>query len=98
MGLGTRSGDITEINLDDPTRTVVMELEANNFEDKDLNPLQLNAMDNTGYVGEEGEKTPIANYACQWRSARSPSPGWWPRERLERRRRAKVQRRCCRRM
>ena len=62
MGLGTLSGDITEINLDDPTRTVVMELEANNFEDKDGNPLQLNAMDNTGYVGEEGEKTPIANY------------------------------------
>ena len=62
MGLGTLSGDITEINLDDPTRTVVMELEANNFEDKDGNPLQLNAMDNTGYVGEEGEKTPTANY------------------------------------
>ena len=62
MGLGTLSGDITEINLDDPTRTVVMELEANNFEDKDGNPLQLNAMDNTGYVGEEGEQTPIANY------------------------------------
>ena len=32
MGLGTISGDITEINLDDPKRTVVMELEANNFE------------------------------------------------------------------
>ena len=39
MGLGTVSGDIKEINLDDPTRTVVMELEANNFEDKDGNPL-----------------------------------------------------------
>ena len=39
MGLGTISGDIKEINLDDPTRTVVMELEANNFEDKDGNPL-----------------------------------------------------------
>ena len=32
MGLGTMSGDITEINLNDPQRTVVMELEANNFE------------------------------------------------------------------
>ena len=39
MGLGTISGDIKEINLDDPTRTVVMELEANNFEDADGNPL-----------------------------------------------------------
>jgi hypothetical protein len=28
MGLGTISGDITEINLDDPKRTVVMELGA----------------------------------------------------------------------
>ena len=28
MGLGTLSGDITEINLDDPKRTVVMELGA----------------------------------------------------------------------
>ena len=28
MGLGTISGDITEINLDGPARTVVMELEA----------------------------------------------------------------------
>ena len=32
MGMGAISGDITEINLDDPKRTVVMELEANNFE------------------------------------------------------------------
>mmetsp|Transcript_14481 Transcript_14481/g.49803 ORF Transcript_14481/g.49803 Transcript_14481/m.49803 type:complete len:142 (-) Transcript_14481:399-824(-) len=48
MGLGTISGDITEINLNDPTRTVVMELEANNFEDKDGNPLQY--IDNDGYV------------------------------------------------
>lgn len=39
MGLGTISGDITEINLNDPKRTVVMELEANNFEDADGNPL-----------------------------------------------------------
>ena len=39
MGLGTISGDITEINLDDPARTVVMELEANNFEDADGKPL-----------------------------------------------------------
>mmetsp|Transcript_39316 Transcript_39316/g.54617 ORF Transcript_39316/g.54617 Transcript_39316/m.54617 type:complete len:134 (-) Transcript_39316:119-520(-) len=34
MGLGTISGDITEINLNDPARTVVMELEANNLEDE----------------------------------------------------------------
>ena len=61
MGLGTISGDITEINLDDPTRTVVMELEANNFEDKDGNPLALRALDNEGFVEEAGEKTPLAN-------------------------------------
>eukprot|EP00241_Pyramimonas_parkeae_P010115 CAMPEP_0114257524 /NCGR_PEP_ID=MMETSP0058-20121206/18783_1 /TAXON_ID=36894 /ORGANISM="Pyramimonas parkeae, CCMP726" /LENGTH=108 /DNA_ID=CAMNT_0001372265 /DNA_START=235 /DNA_END=561 /DNA_ORIENTATION=- len=34
MGMGTMAGDITEINLDDPARTVVMELEANNLEDE----------------------------------------------------------------
>lgn len=62
MGLGTISGDITEINLDDPTRTVVMELEANNFEDKDGNPLALKALDNEGFVGEEGEKAPLINF------------------------------------
>lgn len=61
MGLGTISGDITEINLKDPTRTVVMELEANNFEDKDGNPLALRALDNEGFVEEAGEKTPLAN-------------------------------------
>eukprot|EP00239_Pterosperma_sp_CCMP1384_P004547 CAMPEP_0197847270 /NCGR_PEP_ID=MMETSP1438-20131217/5680_1 /TAXON_ID=1461541 /ORGANISM="Pterosperma sp., Strain CCMP1384" /LENGTH=157 /DNA_ID=CAMNT_0043459143 /DNA_START=50 /DNA_END=523 /DNA_ORIENTATION=+ len=50
MGLGTVSGDITEVNLDDPTRTVVMELEANNFEDKDGNPLY--QPDDEGFVDE----------------------------------------------
>mmetsp|Transcript_29765 Transcript_29765/g.65011 ORF Transcript_29765/g.65011 Transcript_29765/m.65011 type:complete len:154 (-) Transcript_29765:545-1006(-) len=34
MGMGTMAGDITEINLNDPARTVVMELEANNLEDE----------------------------------------------------------------
>jgi|TARA_B110000977_G_scaffold187666_1_gene255045 hypothetical protein len=48
MGLGTVAGDITEINLDDPVRTVVMELEANNFEDAEGNPLNLRAIDNEG--------------------------------------------------
>ena len=60
MGLGTISGDITEINLKDPTRTVVMELEANNFEDKDGNPLW--KPDDKGYVAESGEATPVMNY------------------------------------
>jgi hypothetical protein len=62
MGLGTIAGDITEINLDDPTRTVVMELEANNFEDADGNPLSLKAMDNKGFVGDANEATPLMNY------------------------------------
>eukprot|EP00467_Chlorarachnion_reptans_P024909 CAMPEP_0114510046 /NCGR_PEP_ID=MMETSP0109-20121206/13563_1 /TAXON_ID=29199 /ORGANISM="Chlorarachnion reptans, Strain CCCM449" /LENGTH=135 /DNA_ID=CAMNT_0001689297 /DNA_START=92 /DNA_END=496 /DNA_ORIENTATION=+ len=39
MGMGTMAGDIKEINLKDPKRTVVLELEANNFEDADGNPL-----------------------------------------------------------
>ena len=60
MGLGTISGDITEINLKDPTRTVVMELEANNFEDKDGNPMW--KPDDKGYVAESGEATPVMNY------------------------------------
>merc|ERR1712178_21449 len=61
MGLGTMSGDITEINLDDTQRTVVMELEANNFEDEDGNPLSF--VDNEGWVEEETDKkTPIVNY------------------------------------
>ena len=62
MGLGTISGDITEINLKDPTRTVVMELEANQFEDADGNPLALKAIDNEGFVGDKDEPTPLANY------------------------------------
>ena len=60
MGLGTISGDITEINLKDPTRTVVMELEANNFEDKDGNPLW--KPDDKGYVAESSEALPVMNY------------------------------------
>lgn len=61
MGLGTLSGDITEINLDDPKRTVVMELEANNFEDNDGKPL--NFMNNDGFVDENGEGASVLNYA-----------------------------------
>mmetsp|Transcript_7444 Transcript_7444/g.24737 ORF Transcript_7444/g.24737 Transcript_7444/m.24737 type:complete len:141 (-) Transcript_7444:800-1222(-) len=62
MGLGAVSGDITEINLNDPQRTVVMELEANQFEDKDGKPLALTE----GALGkgdwtEEGGSTPLAN-------------------------------------
>jgi hypothetical protein len=57
MGLGTVSGDITEINLDDPLRTVVMELEANNFEDAEGNPL--NFIDNEARVEREGKRYPI---------------------------------------
>ncbi len=62
MGLGTIAGDITEINLDDPTRTVVMELEANQFEDADGNPLAPRAIDNVGFVEEDGTETPVMNY------------------------------------
>ena len=40
MGLGSPlSGDLKEINLNDPKRTVVFELDANNFEDADGNPI-----------------------------------------------------------
>merc|ERR1711907_410954 len=60
MGMGAISGDITEINLNDPKRTVVMELEANNFEDEDGNPISY--VDNEGYVADKDEKTPILNY------------------------------------
>lgn len=50
MGLGAVSSDIKEINLDDPERTVVMELEANNFENADGKPLW--NPDDQGYVDE----------------------------------------------
>merc|ERR1711907_697862 len=60
MGMGAISGDITEINLKDPKRTVVMELEANNFEDEDGNPISY--VDNEGYVADKDENTPIMNY------------------------------------
>jgi len=46
MGLGTMVGELKEINLDDPARTVVLELEANNFEDAEGNPLALKSMNN----------------------------------------------------
>lgn len=39
-------GELKEINLDDPARTVVLELEANNFEDAEGNPLALKSMNN----------------------------------------------------
>ena len=39
----------------------MIEVEANNFEDKDGNPLALRALDNEGFVEEAGEKTPLAN-------------------------------------
>ena len=52
MGLGTVAGDIKEINLKDPKRTVVLELEANNFEDSEGNPIDY--MDNEGFVEEGG--------------------------------------------
>merc|ERR1712046_347918 len=51
MGMGTIAGDIKEVNLGDPERSVVMELEANNFEDAEGNPLW--KPDDEGYV-EEG--------------------------------------------
>ena len=60
MGMGAISGDITEINLKDPKRTVVMELEANNFEDEEGNPISY--VDNEGYVADKNEKTPLLNY------------------------------------
>jgi hypothetical protein len=39
-----------------------MELEANQFEDADGNPLALKAIDNEGFVGDKDEPTPLANY------------------------------------
>mmetsp|Transcript_9003 Transcript_9003/g.16218 ORF Transcript_9003/g.16218 Transcript_9003/m.16218 type:complete len:161 (-) Transcript_9003:134-616(-) len=50
MGMGTVAGDITEINLNDPKRTVVMELEANNFEDADGKPISY--IQDQGYVDD----------------------------------------------
>ena len=79
MGLGTISGDITEINLDDPTRTVVMELEANNFEDKDGNPLALRALDNEGFVEEAGRRRPWRTSSSRSSSAWAPSRASSPR-------------------
>ncbi|GAB5371818.1 hypothetical protein AAMO2058_001612400 [Amorphochlora amoebiformis] len=58
MGLGTMAGDIKEINLKDPKRTVVLELEANNFEDADGNPLSGKYRDK-GWVDKSGEAEPM---------------------------------------
>jgi len=55
MGMGTMSGDITEINWHDPARTVVMELEANNLEDEKGNVKKGKYFED-GYV--EGDDTP----------------------------------------
>merc|ERR1712048_74628 len=52
MGAGTFSGDLKEVNLNDPKRTVVFELEANNFE-KDGKPV--NYIQDQGYVPKDGE-------------------------------------------
>ena len=60
MGLGAISGDITEINFDDPGRAVVMELEANNFADEKGKPLSTKFMNNEGYTEDRG-KTPLLN-------------------------------------
>eukprot|EP00873_Tetraselmis_striata_P024570 jgi/Tetstr1/444834/TSEL_032676.t1 len=54
MGMGTIAGDITEINLNDPARTVVMELEANNFEDADGKPI--NYIQDKGYVDDAAKE------------------------------------------
>lgn len=56
MGAGTFSGDLKEVNLNDPQRTLVFELEANNFEDKDGKPLDYGA-NKPGYVPKDGEST-----------------------------------------
>eukprot|EP00469_Lotharella_globosa_P013095 CAMPEP_0167790300 /NCGR_PEP_ID=MMETSP0111_2-20121227/11227_1 /TAXON_ID=91324 /ORGANISM="Lotharella globosa, Strain CCCM811" /LENGTH=121 /DNA_ID=CAMNT_0007682689 /DNA_START=236 /DNA_END=601 /DNA_ORIENTATION=+ len=60
MGLGTMAGDIKEINLNDPKRTVVLELEANNFEDAEGNPLSGKYRDK-GWVDESGDEAPLIN-------------------------------------
>eukprot|EP00793_Prasinoderma_coloniale_P001694 PRCOL_00003499-RA len=54
MGLGTISGDITEINLKDPKRTVVMELESNNFELNEDGQLKQGKYRDEGFVDSEG--------------------------------------------
>uniref|UniRef100_A0A061QTU7 Uncharacterized protein n=1 Tax=Tetraselmis sp. GSL018 TaxID=582737 RepID=A0A061QTU7_9CHLO len=58
MGMGTVAGDIKEINLNDPQRTVVMELEANNFEDADGNPISY--IQDEGYVDEGAKFSPLS--------------------------------------
>jgi len=57
--LGAISGDITEINFDkeNASRAVVMELEANNLEDSEGNPLSTKFMNNDGYTEEEDDTT-----------------------------------------
>ena len=61
MGAGSPlSGELKEINLKDPKRTVVFELDANNFEDADGNPISQGKYRDAGYVAK-GDKTPVAN-------------------------------------
>mmetsp|Transcript_4117 Transcript_4117/g.6365 ORF Transcript_4117/g.6365 Transcript_4117/m.6365 type:complete len:176 (-) Transcript_4117:102-629(-) len=60
MGMGTMAGDIKEINLDDPKRTVVLELEANNFEDENGQPLSGKYRDK-GWVDETSDPAPMIN-------------------------------------
>lgn len=72
MGLGTISGDIKEINLDDPTRTVVMELEANNFEDADGNPLNFMNNEVSGdesWPARDVDVSSVANRLRTWARA-----------------------------
>jgi len=60
MGLGSPlSGDLKEINLNDPKRTVVFELDANNFEDADGNPISQGKYRDEGYVAgkDDAENT-----------------------------------------
>lgn len=60
MGAGTFSGDLKEINLKDPERSVVFELEANNFETKDGKPITLG--NEPGYVDTSGGNTSALNF------------------------------------
>eukprot|EP00465_Bigelowiella_longifila_P003539 CAMPEP_0185251666 /NCGR_PEP_ID=MMETSP1359-20130426/1015_1 /TAXON_ID=552665 /ORGANISM="Bigelowiella longifila, Strain CCMP242" /LENGTH=78 /DNA_ID=CAMNT_0027833643 /DNA_START=428 /DNA_END=664 /DNA_ORIENTATION=- len=54
------AGDIKEINLKDPKRTVVLELEANNFEDENGQPLSGKYRDK-GWVDETSDPAPMIN-------------------------------------
>ena len=67
MGLGAISGDITEINFDkeNASRAVVMELEANNLEDSEGNPLSTKFMNNDGYTEEAPSSSPVERGLAQ---------------------------------